>query len=110
MRAAIGARTSVTVAPITRTIRDIPSEVHLDRYHGEPGGSVDPLPRERPGSPVGAAPLHAEGGARRDGRVDLSRRRIAPGRGGLRARIAGLVLHVHARLGRDLSGGGLGSV
>ena len=32
--AAIAVRTSVTVAPITRTRRDISSEVPLDRRHG----------------------------------------------------------------------------
>jgi mRNA interferase MazF len=32
--AAITVRTAVTVAPITRTIRDIPSEVTLGRAHG----------------------------------------------------------------------------
>lgn len=32
--AAIGVRTAVTVAPITRTIRGIPSEVPLGRRHG----------------------------------------------------------------------------
>jgi mRNA interferase MazF len=30
----LGVRASVTVAPITRTIRRIPSEVALDRSHG----------------------------------------------------------------------------
>ena len=32
--AAIAVRTAVTVAPVTRTIRDIPSEVPLGRVHG----------------------------------------------------------------------------
>ena len=32
--AAIAVRTAVTVAPVTRTIRDIPSEVALGRAHG----------------------------------------------------------------------------
>ena len=32
--AAITVRTTVTVAPVTRTIRDIPSEVPLGRAHG----------------------------------------------------------------------------
>ncbi|MGB7804076.1 MAG: type II toxin-antitoxin system PemK/MazF family toxin [Actinomycetota bacterium] len=32
--AAITVRTAVTVAPVTRTIRDIPSEVPLGRGHG----------------------------------------------------------------------------
>ncbi|MGH2595891.1 MAG: type II toxin-antitoxin system PemK/MazF family toxin [Actinomycetota bacterium] len=30
----LGVRTSVTVAPVTRTIRSIPSELPLDRAHG----------------------------------------------------------------------------
>jgi mRNA interferase MazF len=38
--AAIGVRTAVTVAPITRTIRGIPSEVPLGRRHGLPRRSV----------------------------------------------------------------------
>jgi len=32
--AAIAVRTAVTVAPITRTVRDIPTEVPLGRRHG----------------------------------------------------------------------------
>jgi mRNA interferase MazF len=32
--AAIAVRTAVTVAPVTRTVRDIPSEVPLGRVHG----------------------------------------------------------------------------
>jgi mRNA interferase MazF len=38
--AAIPVRTAVTVAPITRTIRGIPSEVPLGRRHGLQAGSV----------------------------------------------------------------------
>jgi mRNA interferase MazF len=38
--AAIGVRTAVTVAPITRTIRDIPTEVPLGRSHGLRATSV----------------------------------------------------------------------
>lgn len=37
---AIAVRTAVTVAPITRTIRGIPSELPLDRKHGLRGRSV----------------------------------------------------------------------
>ena len=36
----LGVRTSVTVAPITRTVRRIPSEVALDRSHGLRAASV----------------------------------------------------------------------
>jgi mRNA interferase MazF len=38
--AAIGVRTAITVAPITRTIRGIPSEVPLDSSHGLRARSV----------------------------------------------------------------------
>jgi mRNA interferase MazF len=38
--AAIAVRTAVTVAPVTRTIRGIPSEVPLDRSHGLRARSV----------------------------------------------------------------------
>jgi mRNA interferase MazF len=38
--AAIAVRNAVTVAPITRTIRGIPSELPLDRQHGLRGRSV----------------------------------------------------------------------
>ena len=38
--AASAVRTAVTVAPVTRTIRDIPSEVPLGRAHGMKQGSV----------------------------------------------------------------------
>ena len=38
--AAIGVRASVTVAPITRTIRDIPNELPLDRRQGLRARSV----------------------------------------------------------------------
>jgi mRNA interferase MazF len=38
--AAIAVRTAVTVAPVTRTIRDIPSEVPLGRGHGLRARSV----------------------------------------------------------------------
>ncbi len=37
---AIGVRTAVTVAPITRTIREIPSELRLGRSHGLRATSV----------------------------------------------------------------------
>jgi mRNA interferase MazF len=36
----LGVRASVTVAPITRTVRQIPSEVALDRAHGLRAASV----------------------------------------------------------------------
>lgn len=38
--AAIAVRTAVTVAPVTRTIRGIPTEVPLDRSHGMRATSV----------------------------------------------------------------------
>ena len=38
--AAIGVRSAVTVAPITRTVREIPTEVPLGRPHGLKAGSV----------------------------------------------------------------------
>lgn len=38
--AAIAVRNAVTVAPITRTVRDIPTEVPLDRTHGLKARSV----------------------------------------------------------------------
>jgi mRNA interferase MazF len=38
--AAIAVRSAITVAPITRTIRDLPSEIPLDRRHGLREGSV----------------------------------------------------------------------
>ena len=38
--AVLGVRTSVTVAPITRTIRDLPSELPLSRRHGLRAASV----------------------------------------------------------------------
>lgn len=36
----LGVRTSVTVAPVTRTVRAIPSELPLARGHGLRGASV----------------------------------------------------------------------
>lgn len=38
--AAIGVRSAVTVAPITRTVREIPTEVPLGRPHGLKARSV----------------------------------------------------------------------
>jgi mRNA interferase MazF len=38
--AAIGVRNAVTVAPVTRTVRDIPTEVPLGRRHGLEARSV----------------------------------------------------------------------
>ena len=59
--AAIAVRTAVTVAPITRTIRGIPSEFPLGRKHGLRGRSVagcdslQTIPKEALGPhPVGA--------------------------------------------------------
>ena len=59
--AAIAVRSSVTVAPITRTIRDIPSELPLGRRHGLRARSVagcdslQTIPKDVLGSrPVGS--------------------------------------------------------